>query len=181
MPREPIGPEISFDDFSKSKPIEIATSLIRKSGGSLFVRQPFAVELNIPSNIPVRFAQYEFLVLLFSDRQDDLELQIKSFFEKVMSGWTYKTRRCSEGGSIPGDANVPCLVLLDSRLMKAYIEQRPEPLRKKDGVVLFPEEELDIDALNGSAILPENILFIPPSFDEKQFHRCLAGVIFAAS
>jgi signal transduction histidine kinase len=162
-----------------SKPMEEAESMLRKNGGSLYLRLPQQLEINIPSNIPVRFAQYEFKVLIYTSRLENLQEQIQNFFEKVMGGWIFKAYLYpfeeATAQELKGSA---CLVLLDSAMVKAYINSREEGDRKKDGVVLFPEEELDIDTLNGSAILPENILFVPPSFDEKHFHRCLAGVIF---
>jgi hypothetical protein len=162
-----------------SKVMEAAGSMLRKNGGSLYMCQPQQLEINITSNIPVRFAQYEFKVLIYTNRLDNLQTQITNFFEKVMGGWVFKSYTYpfedSKAQELKGSA---CLVLLDSVMVKAYVDSREESDRKKDGVVLFPEEELDIDTLNGSAILPENILFVPPSFDEKHFHRCLAGVIF---
>jgi signal transduction histidine kinase len=162
-----------------SKAMESAGSMLRKNGGSLYMRQPQQLEINIPSNIPVRFAQYEFKVLIYTKRLENLQTQITNFFDKVMGGWIFKSYTYpfedNKAQDLKGSA---CLVLLDSAMVKAYVDSREESDRKKDGVVLFPEEELDIDTLNGSAILPENILFVPPSFDEKHFHRCLAGVIF---
>ncbi len=167
----------SFEKDSKA--MEAAGSMLRKNGGSLYMRQPQQMEINIPSNIPVRFAQYEFKVLIYTKRLDNLQSQINNFFEKVMGGWIFKSFLYPFEESIAQDLRgSACLVLLDSAMVKEYISSREESDRKKDGVVLFPEEELDIDTLNGSAILPENILFVPPSFDEKHFHRCLAGVIF---
>ncbi|HYX39495.1 MAG TPA: ATP-binding protein [Oligoflexus sp.] len=174
---ESIPPSWTFEKDSQA--MDAAGSMLRKNGGSLYMRQPQQLEINIPSNIPVRFAQYEFKVLIFANRLDNLPTQITNFFEKVMGGWIFKSFVYPFGEEtmqeLKGSA---CLVLLDSAMVKAYVDTRDESDRKKDGVVLFPEEELDIDALNGSAILPENILFVPPSFDEKHFHRCLAGVIF---
>ncbi len=162
-----------------SKALETAGSMLKKNGGSLYLRQPQLLEINVPSNIPVRFAQYEFKVLIFTERLSNLQSEIDSFFHKVMGGWIYQSYHYPfETGVSDKLKGSPCLVLLDSAMVKQYIELRDESDRKKDGVVLFPEEELDIDTLNGSAILPENILFVPPSFDEKHFHRCLAGVIF---
>jgi signal transduction histidine kinase len=162
-----------------SKAMEMAGSMLRKNGGSLYMRLPQQLEINIPSNIPVRFAQYEFKVLIYAKRLDNLQSQINNFFEKVMGGWVFKSYVYPfEEATAQDLKGAACLVLLDSAMVKAYIDSREESDRKKDGVVLFPEEELDIDTLNGSAILPENILFVPPSFDEKHFHRCLAGVIF---
>ncbi len=167
----------SFEKDNKA--MEAAGSMLRKNGGSLYMRQPQQLEINIPSNIPVRFAQYEFKVLIYTKRLDNLQSQINNFFEKVMGGWIFKSFLYPFEESIAQDLRgSACLVLLDSAMVKEYISSREESDRKKDGVVLFPEEELDIDTLNGSAILPENILFVPPSFDEKHFHRCLAGVIF---
>jgi signal transduction histidine kinase len=167
----------AFDKDSKA--MDTAGSMLRKNGGSLYLRQPQQFEINIPSNIPVRFAQYEFKVLIYTNRLENLQSQITNFFEKVMGGWIFKSYLYpfeeATAQDLKGSA---CLVLLDSAMVKAYVDSRDEGDRKKDGVVLFPEEELDIDTLNGSAILPENILFVPPSFDEKHFHRCLAGVIF---
>jgi HPt (histidine-containing phosphotransfer) domain-containing protein len=163
----------------EQKTFEGASHLVRKSGGSLYVRGPFLVELNLPSNIPVRFAYYEFKVLIFTERFTDVSKQIDNFFKKVMGGWIYKSYQYPFSHGLPPELDgSPCLVLLDSALLKTYVDLREEADRKKDGVVLLPEEELDIDTLNGSAILPENILFVPPSFDEKHFHRSLAGVIF---
>lgn len=162
-----------------TKAMDAAGSMLRKNGGSLYMRQAQQLEINIPSNIPVRFAQYEFKVLIFTSRLENLQSQINNFFEKVMGGWIFKSYLYPfEDTTMLDLKGSACLVLLDSAMIKQYMDSREESDRKKDGVVLFPEEELDIDTLNGSAILPENILFVPPSFDEKHFHRCLAGVIF---
>ncbi|MCX6129152.1 MAG: hypothetical protein NTX25_08845, partial [Proteobacteria bacterium] len=163
----------------EAKAFETAGSMLKKSGGSLFVRNPQFMEINIPSNIPVRFSEYEFNVLIFTERMDDLQSHIDNFFQKIMGGWKYRSYHYPFDGQLPADLQgVPCLVLLDSALVKVYVEMREENDRRKDGVVLFPEDEIDIDILDGSAILPENILFVPPASDEKHFHRCLAGVIF---
>lgn len=177
----PVGEAVPRDwAFAKdTKVMTAAGTLLRKNGGSLYMRQAQQMEINIPSNIPVRFAQYEFKVLIFTSRLENLQSQINNFFEKVMDGWIFKSYQYPfEEASMQNLKGSACLVLLDSAMIKQYIDSRDESDRKKDGVVLFPEEELDIDSLNGSAILPENILFVPPSFDEKHFHRCLAGVIF---
>lgn len=156
-----------------------AGQLIRKNGGSLLIKSPDHLELNIPSNIPVRYNQYAFKIVILTEKLHHLNRQIENFFREVMANWNYELYSYPFGESLPDDLQGhPCLILLDSALMKKYIQLRSERDRKSDGVVLFPEEELDFDALNSSAILPENILFVPPSFDEKNFHICLAGVIF---
>ncbi|WP_141735867.1 ATP-binding protein [Oligoflexus tunisiensis] len=176
-----LGDDVPHDwAFEKdSKAMEAAGTMLRKNGGSLYLRQAQQLEINIPSNIPVRFAQYEFKVLIFTNHLENLQSQINNFFDKVMGGWVFKSYlHPFDEATLQEIKGAACLVLLDSAMVKSYIDTREENDRKKDGVVLFPEEELDIDALNGSAILPENILFVPPSFDEKHFHRCLAGVIF---
>lgn len=153
--------------------------MARKAGGSLFRHHPFWVELNIPSNIPMRFAEYEFRVLVFMNRISNLGSHVESFFKQVMGGWRYVVHYAPfEHGLPAGVDDSPCLVLLDSALIEDYLKLRPETERLRDGVVLFPERDLDVDILNESSILPENLLFIPPSFDEKHLHRCLAGVIF---
>lgn len=172
--------ELSSDAPSgDGKAIETAGQMIRRNGGSLIVKHPLLIELNIPSNIPVRFDSYCFNVLIMTERSTKLEEQVGHFFANVMGAWNYKTYIFPFLDALPPELNdSPCIVLLDSALIKSYMDLRSEGDRKKDGVVLFPEEELDIDTLNGSAILPENILFLPPIFDEKHFDRCMASVIY---
>ncbi len=172
------GPWNSVDEESGSV-IAAAAQLIRRNGGSLIMKNPYFLELNIPSNLPVRYNQYSFKIIIMTERLNHLNRQIENFFRDVMANWNYEVYRYPFGESLPEEVKgSPCLILLDSALMKKYVHLRSENDRKTDGVVLFPEEELDFDALNSSAILPENILFVPPSFDEKHFHTCLAGVIF---
>lgn len=161
------------------KTFERATQLIRKSGGSLYVRNSSQVEINLPSNIPVPFAEYSFKVLVFSQRSIDLDQTIDTFFNSVMGGWTYKIHRCSKAGELPPEMQRnACLVLLDSRHIKDYVASRDEKDRARDGIILFPEGELDIDALNETGIVPENVLFAPRSFDSTHLHRCLVSIVF---
>ncbi len=170
-------PLVSVEE--RGKVLEAAGLMIRRNGGSLFVKSPHVMEVNIPSNIPVRFNAYPFNILVITDGKVNLNNYIKEFFNNVMGGWAYRSETYPFAeGVLQGFENSPCIVLLDSALMKTYLELRPESDRKNDGVVLFPEEELDIDVLNGSAILPENILFLPPVFDEKNFQLSMASVIY---
>jgi two-component sensor histidine kinase len=159
--------------------LEQAGNLARKAGGSLFVHHPYWIELNLPSNIPMHYADYEFQVLVFMNRITNLGHHVETFFSHVMGGWKYRVYFAPFTTSLPPElTDAPCLVLLDSVEIPTYMKIRAESDRIKDGVVLFPERDLDVDILNESAILPENLLFVPPSFDEKHLHRCLAGVIF---
>jgi hypothetical protein len=133
----------------------------------------------LPSNIPMHYADYEFQVLVFMNRITNLGHHVETFFSHVMGGWKYRVYFAPFTTSLPPElTDAPCLVLLDSVEIPTYMKIRAESDRIKDGVVLFPERDLDVDILNESAILPENLLFVPPSFDEKHLHRCLAGVIF---
>lgn len=172
------GP-LSPADEERSSVLTAAGQLIRKNGGSLIIKSPFQIEVNVPSNMPVRYNQYAFKILIITEKLSHLNQQIENFFRDVMANWNYELHRYPFEDDVSEKLRgSPCLILLDSALMKKYVQLRSEADRKTDGVVLFPEEELDFEALNSSAILPENILFVPPSFDERHFHTCLAGVIF---
>lgn len=161
------------------KAFERSTQLIRKSGGSLYVRNSSQVEINLPSNIPVPFAEFSFKVLVFSEREFDLDKTIETFFSSVMGGWTYRIYRGSKGVELPSELQRSgCLVLLDSLHIKDYVASRDEKDRARDGIILFPEGELDIDALNETGIIPENVLFAPRSFDSRHLHRCLVSIVF---
>ena len=163
----------------KGKSFERATELVRKTGGSLYVRSLSAMEINIPSNIPVPFADYTFKVLIFSQRSAVFELQIDHFFKQVMGGWHYRIYSLGESDVLPPELqNAASLVLLDSQILNRYLALRSERERAKDGIILYSEAEIDIDILNETGILPENLLFAPLAFDEKHFHRCLVSIIF---
>lgn len=165
----------------KGKSFERATDLVRKMGGSLYVRSLSAMELNIPSNIPVPFADYTFKVLIVAQKNKSraFEHQVDHFFKEVMGGWHYKIYCLSEAETLPPEVhNAASLVLLDSGLLDRYTALRSERERSKDGIILYSDDEIDVDILNETGILPENLLFAPPAFDEKHFHRCLVSIIF---
>jgi hypothetical protein len=137
------------------------------------------VEINLPSNIPVPFAEYTFRILVFSQRALDLDQTMAAFFDSVMGGWSYRIYRHNPMAPLPPELQRnACLVLLDSCYIKDYVSCRDEKDRARDGIVLFPEGELDIDALNETGIVPENLLFAPQSFDAKHLHRCLVSIVF---
>ncbi|MBC7660600.1 MAG: Hpt domain-containing protein [Chitinophagaceae bacterium] len=161
------------------KPFDRATELIRKSGGSLYIRNRSAIEMNIPSNMPVPFADYTFKVLIFSTRGKAYEHQVEHFFKQVMGGWHYRVYCINVSVNLPPELQTAaCLVLLDSASIEHYVTARSDKERTRDGIILFSQDDLDIDTLNESGILPENLLFAPYSFDEKHLHRCLVSIIF---
>ncbi len=163
----------------KGRSFERATELIRKTGGSLYVRSHGAMEINIPSNIPVPFADYTFKVLLFSKRSQEFRMQIDHFFREVMGGWHYRIYSLAEADNLPPELqNQASLVLLDSEILPRYMTLRSERERSRDGIIIYSEAEMDVDILNETGILPENLLFAPPSFDEENFRRCLVSIIF---
>ncbi len=163
----------------KTKSFDRATELIRRCSGSLYVKNRSAIEINIPSNIPVPFADYNFKVLIYSSRSKGYDLQVEHFFKMVMGGWHYKFYCISDAVSLPPELNsAACLVLLDSQHIETYVATRTEKDRSRDGIILFSQENLDIDTLNETGILPENLLFAPPLFDEKHLYRCLVSIIF---
>ena len=107
--------------------------------------------------------------------------QVRELVSKgVMGGWHYKVYGVSENArALPPElSSAACLVLLDSRELARYLELRNEKDRARDGIILYSHEDLDIDGLNESGIVPENLLFAPPAFDEKHLHRCLVSIIF---
>ena len=163
----------------REKPFDRATELVRKSGGSLYIRNRSAIEINIPSNIPVPFADYTFKVLIFSSKAKGYDHQVDHFFKLVMGGWHYKVYSITDPVNLPPELHsAACLVLLDSQYIETYVQTRTDKERSRDGIILFSQEELDIDTLNETGIMPENLLFAPPSFDEKHLHRCLVSIIF---
>ncbi len=163
----------------KGKAFERATDLVRKTGGSLYVRSLSAMEINIPSNIPVPFADYTFKIMIFSKRSRVFEHQLDTFFKQVMGGWTYKIYSMADAEYMPPELhNAASLVLLDCDMLGHYVKLRSEKERAKDGIILYAENEIDVDILNETGILPENLLFAPPALDAKHVHRCLVSIIF---
>lgn len=163
----------------KGKNFERATELVRKTGGSLYVRTLGSMEMNIPSNIPVPFANYCFKVIIFSDRSKAFEHQVDHFFKQTMGGWTYRIYSATNAQNLPPELqNAASLVLLDSAYLDRYMALRSERERARDGIIIYSENEIDVDALNETGIQPENLLFAPPTFDEKHLHRCLVSIIF---
>ena len=167
---------LRFDPVCTS--IVHAETVARRNGGSLFVRDDRRVlEINVPSNIPVPFSQYAFQILIFSEDANTLEERVSEFFSHTMGGWQHSIHQHKADQCNVLSNTTPTIVLLDGAYIRTYIDARSEDVRKHDGVILLTSSDLEIDSLDETHVLPENIIFAPPNADEVGFFRSLTAVV----
>ena len=147
-------------------------------GGSLIERSAHNLELNLPSNIPVPFSDFKFVVLLVCSDAESLRQPVHEFFRNVMAGWDHRVVIASASEPIPSDVKgKPCVVILDESHCDDYGSIREVADRALDGVLLLTDEHTEIDTLSELELMPQNIIFAPIVAEEGTFERALASIV----
>ncbi|SMF34496.1 ATP-binding protein [Pseudobacteriovorax antillogorgiicola] len=161
-----------------SKRLKEIQESLKRNAGSLIQRSSHIFEMNLPSNIPVPFSDFEFPVLLVCDEPEKLITSISAFFNDVMGGWDFDILTYRPGESLPAKlTGQPCIVVMDDHHGDEYAEMRSSLDRERDGVLLLTDEETDIEILDELHIMPQNIIFAPRQFEMPTLHRALASII----
>ncbi|NRA63743.1 MAG: Hpt domain-containing protein [Pseudobacteriovorax sp.] len=166
------------ESLRESETLSMLAKRLERAAGSLILRSPTRLEINIPSNIPVPFSQYEFTIVSFCDKSKDVIPKVAEYFENVMSGWKYRVLLGSEiSTETASELNGPIIGILDASGIEAYTKWRDDDARLHDGILFITDDEQGIERLGDSEILPENIVFTPAYLQSTGLNRGLTGVV----
>lgn len=176
--------KVGFTDTSGN--LARAHTSLAKRDGSVIVRSPAKLEINIPSLLRCGFSESPVKIMILLSDREPLELLIRQFFQEMFPSWRFQIS--TELTDVNKDDHDWWLVVCEESSVEKYSSTRAAGT-KRDGILLYTEIGREAEVIQLTSRLDFEPVFIENAITEQDFFfyfqsmmlRCLTANLRVAN